>query len=90
MQQYGMQRRDPKPSPVPHLVCYLCYYRTLTCATPSLLPVLLLLFLERRVILTNFTPSQNSWGPTASTLALWWLNFGPTGICRGTKFVPAK
>ena len=26
MQQYGMQRRDPKPSPVPHLVCYLCYY----------------------------------------------------------------
>ena len=40
--------------------------------------------------MTNFTPSQNSWGPTASTLALWWLNFGPTGICRGTKSVPAK
>ena len=86
MKQYGMQRRDPltSPPPVPHLVCYLCYCRTLTYATPSLLPVLLLLFLEnRKVILTNFTPSQNSWGPTASTLALWWLKFGPTGISRG-------
>ena len=90
MQQYGMQRRDPKPSLVPHLFCYLCYCRTLTYATPSLLHVLLLLFLEKRVILTNFTPNQNSWGPTASTLALWWLHFGPTGTCRGSKFVLAK
>ena len=47
MQQYGMQRRDREPSPVPHLVCYLCYCRTLTYGTPSLLPVLLLLFLEK-------------------------------------------
>ena len=49
MKQYGMQRRDPltSPSPVPHLVCYLCYCRTLTYATPSLLPMLLLLFLEK-------------------------------------------
>ena len=43
MKQYGMQRRDPEPS----LVCYVCYGRTLTYATPSLLPVLLLLFLEK-------------------------------------------
>ena len=27
---------------------------------------------------------------TASTLALRWLNLGPTGICRGTQLVPAK
>ena len=47
MKQYGMQRRVPKPSPMPHVVCYLCYCRTLTYATPSLLPVLLLLFLEK-------------------------------------------
>ena len=39
-----MQRRDPEPSPMPHVVCYLCYCQTLTYATPSLLPVLLLLF----------------------------------------------
>ena len=86
MKQYGMQRRDPltSPSPVPHLVCYLCYCRTLTYATPSLLPVLLLLFLEKpEGHFDQFNPSQNSWSPTASTLALWWLKFGPTGICRG-------
>ena len=49
MKRYGMQRRDPltSPSPVPHLVCYLCYCRTLTYATPSLVPMLLLLFLEK-------------------------------------------
>ena len=86
-----MQRTVPEPSPMPHVVCFLCCCRTFTYATRSLLPVLLLLFLEKwKVILTNFTPSQNSWGPTASTRALWRLNFGPTGICRGTKFVPAK
>ena len=42
-----MQRRVPKPSPMPHLVCYLCCCRTLTYATPSLLHVLLLIFLEK-------------------------------------------
>ena len=53
--------------------------------------MLLLLFLgNQKVILTNFTLSQNSWGPTTSTLALWWLTFGPIGICLATKFVPAK
>ena len=53
--------------------------------------MLLLLFLENwKVILTNFTSSQNSWGPTASTLALWRLNFGPPKTCRATKFVPAE
>ena len=76
MKQYGIQRRVPEPSPMPHLVCYLCY-----CYYS---------YKNSKVILTNFTPSQNSWGPTASNLALWWLNFGPTGICRATKFVPAK
>ena len=29
----GMKRRVPEPSPMPHLVCYLCYCRTLTYAT---------------------------------------------------------
>ena len=48
MKQYGMQRRVPEPSPVPHVACYLCYCRTFTYATPSLLLVLLLLFLEKR------------------------------------------
>ena len=42
-----MQRRDPEPSPMPYLVCYMCHCRTLTYATPSFLPVLLLLFLEK-------------------------------------------
>ena len=49
MKKYGMQRRGPKPSSMPHLVCYLCYCPTLTYATPRLLPVLLLLFLEKPV-----------------------------------------
>ena len=91
MKHYGMQRRVPEPSPRPHVLCYVCYCRTLTYATPSLLLVLLLLLLEnRKVILTNFAPSQNSWGPMASTLALWWPKFGRIGICKTTKFVPAK
>ena len=34
---------------------------------------------------------RSSWGvEDASTVALWWLNFGPTGICRATKFVLAE
>ena len=33
-------------NPPPHVPCYLCYCRTLTYASPSLLPVVLLLFLE--------------------------------------------
>ena len=65
--------------------------RILTYTIPSLLLVLLLLFLKKRkVVLTNFTPSQNSWGPTASTLALWWLKFRPIGICRATKFCTSR
>ena len=63
MQQYGMQRRDPKPSPVPHLVCYLCCYRTLTYATPSLLPVLLLLFLEKEGQFDQLYPKPKLLGP---------------------------
>ena len=47
MKQYGMQRRVPEPSKMPHVVCYLGYCRILTYATPSLLHVLLLLFLEK-------------------------------------------
>ena len=47
MKQYGMQRRVPEPLPMQHVVCYLCCCRTLTYATPSLLPVLLPLFLEK-------------------------------------------
>ena len=47
MNQYGMQRKDFEPSPMRHVVCYLCYCRPLTYATPSLLPLLLLLFLEK-------------------------------------------
>ena len=35
MKQYGMQRRVPEPSPMPHVVCYLCHCRTLTYATPT-------------------------------------------------------
>ena len=92
MKQYGMQRRIPEPSPMPHVVCHLCYCRrTLTYATPSLLLVLLLLFLEKlEGHFDQFYPKGNSWGPTASTLDLWWLNFGMIGIYRATKFVPAK
>ena len=63
MQQYGMQRRDPKPSPVPHLVCYLCYCRTLSYATPSLLPVLLLLFLEKEGHFDQFYLKAKLLGP---------------------------
>ena len=63
MQQYGMQRRDPKPSPVPHLVCYLCYYRTLTYAKPSLQLVLLLLFLEKEGHFDQFYPKPKLLGP---------------------------
>ena len=59
-------------------------------ATTSTSLMLLHPFLEnRRVISTHFTASQNSWGPTTSTLALRWRNFGPVGMRRATKFVPA-
>ena len=37
MNQYGMQRRVD-PSPMPHVVCPLCYCRTLTYAEPRFLP----------------------------------------------------
>ena len=91
MKQHGLQTRVPEPSPMLHAVWYLGYCRTLAYATPTLLLVLLLLFLEKLDgHFDQFTASQNSWGPTASTLALWWLNFGSIGICRATKFVPAK
>ena len=63
MQHYGIQRRDPKPSPVPHLVCHLCHYRTLTYGTPSLLPVLLLLFLEKEGHFDQFYPKPKLVGP---------------------------
>ena len=90
MKQYGMQRRDHEPSPVPHLVCYLCYCRTLTYATPSLLPVLLLLFLGKpEGHFDQFYPKPKLLGPHGQhprfVVAEFWAN-----ICRGTKFVPAK
>ena len=61
-----MQRRDPLTSPslVPHLVCYLCYCRILTYATRSLLPVLLLLFLEKpEGNFDQFYPNPKLLGP---------------------------
>ena len=90
MKQYGIVRRRPETSPLPHLVCYLCYCRTLTYATASLLLVLLLLFLEKpEGHLDQFYPKPNSWGPTARTLVLCWVNFGSTWICRASEFVLA-
>ena len=64
MKQYRMQRRVPEPSPMPHVVCYLCYCRTLTYATPSLLPVLLLLIRENlKGHFDQFYPKPKLLGP---------------------------
>ena len=64
MKQYGMQRRVPEPSHMPQVVCYLCYCRTLTYATPRLLPVLLLLFLENpEGHFDQFDPKPKLLGP---------------------------
>ena len=59
-----MQRRDPEPSPMPHVICYLCQCRTLTYATPSLLHMLLVPFLEKfEVHFDQFYPKPKLLGP---------------------------
>ena len=75
---------------LPHLVCYVCYCRTLTYATPSLLPMLLLLFLEKlEGHFDQFYPKPKLLGPHSQHSHFVAANFGPTGICRATKLVPA-
>ena len=91
MKQYGMQRRVLEPSPMPHVVCYLCYCRTLTYATPSLLPsllpVLLLPFLQKlEGHFDQFYPKPKLLGPHSQHPRFVVAELWAGRICRGTKF----